>query len=104
MAKLSKRMKKVSQLVDRARVYALDEALGVMQKYSVDGKAKFDEAVELVMKLGVDPKHSDQVVRGVVAMPSGLGKEVRVAVFTKAERVDEAKKVGADIAGGEELI
>ncbi len=100
----SKRTKKARKLVDKDMSYSLDEALDIFAKYNIEGKAKFDESVEIVMKLGVDPKQTDQMVRGAVAMPNGLGKTIRVAVFTNPERVKEAKEAGADIFGSEDLI
>ncbi|WP_039455631.1 50S ribosomal protein L1 [Candidatus Jidaibacter acanthamoebae] len=104
MAKLSKRLKKSFELVSENQVYSLDEALQIVKKYAVEAKTKFDETVDVVFKLGVDPRQSDQMVRGVVAMPNGLGKQVRVAVFAKPERMEEAKKAGADVVGGDDLV
>ncbi|MCE2992568.1 MAG: 50S ribosomal protein L1 [Candidatus Jidaibacter sp.] len=102
--KASKRIKKARELVIKDVQHSLDQALEIIAKYSADAKTKFDESVEVTMKLGVDPKQTDQMVRGAVAMPNGLGKSVRVAVFSKAERVKEAEKAGADVCGSEELI
>jgi large subunit ribosomal protein L1 len=99
MAKQSKRVREAAKLIDNKKVYSLKEAFEVMDKYSARFKTKFDESVELVIKLGVDPRHSDQMIRGAVAMPKGLGKKVRVAVFCKPEREEEAKAAGADIVG-----
>ncbi|MDF3047446.1 MAG: rplA [Candidatus Midichloriaceae bacterium] len=102
--KASKRIRKARELVTKDAQHSLDQALEIIAKYSAEAKAKFDESVEVTMKLGVDPKQTDQMVRGAVAMPNGLGKSVRVAVFSKAERVKEAEKAGADVCGSEELI
>lgn len=100
----NKRINKARSLIERNKFYTLDDALALLRVYSEKFKSKFDETVEVVFKLGVDPKHSDQIVRGVVPMRHGLGKKVTVAVFTKAERVGEALAAGADIAGAEELV
>ncbi len=104
MAKASKRFRKSSELVNSESKYSLDQALEIIGKYSEESKTKFDESVEAVFRLGVDPKQTDQMVRGAVAMPNGLGKEVRVAVFAKPERVKEAKEAGADLYGSDEFI
>ncbi len=103
MSKKSKRLSQALTLITK-ELYTLDEALQFMVEYKELCKAKFDETVEVVFKLGVDPKRSDQVVRGSIAMPHGLGKTLQVAVFTRPERFEEAKQAGADIVGGEELI
>lgn len=101
MAKLSKRMKAAAEAVDKNKSYSLSEAV----KLVVDNaKTKFDETVDLAVNLGVDPKHSDQMVRGSVAMPNGLGKDVRVAVFAKDAKAEAAKAAGADIVGAEDLM
>ncbi len=104
MAKIGKRVKEASKLVQAEKQYSLDEAIQVIAAYAKKGKAKFDESVEIALKLGVDPKQSDQLVRGAVAMPNGLGKTIRVAVFSEPERVKEAQSAGADICGSEDLI
>lgn len=101
---LNKRIKNARSLIEDGKLYSLDEALGAIVEYSSSFQAKFDETVEVVMKLGVDPRHSDQLVRGAVAMPHGLGKKVRVAVFVREERHEEARNAGADIVGAEDLI
>ena len=101
---MSKRLREAAKLVDMSKFYQLEEALDVLSSYGHSFKAKFDETVEIVMKLGVDPKHSNQIVRGSVVMPNGLGKTVRVAVFTRSERINEAKEAGADIYGSEDLV
>ncbi|PZP84406.1 MAG: 50S ribosomal protein L1 [Azospirillum brasilense] len=96
-----KRIKSARQAVDTTKLYALKDAVALLKANS---KTKFDETIDVAMNLGIDPKQSDQLVRGVVAMPNGLGKNVRVAVFAKADKVDVAKKAGAEIAGGDELV
>lgn len=101
--KLDKRMRKASVLV-KQEVYDLDTALTVLNDYKTQCSAKFDETVEVVFKVGVDPRQSDQMVRGSVAMPYGLGKTVRIAVFAKPERHKEATEAGADLVGFEDLI
>jgi large subunit ribosomal protein L1 len=100
MGKLSKREKAFSG-VDRERFYGVDEAISLVKS---NATAKFDETVEVALNLGVDPRHSDQMVRGVVNLPKGTGKTVRVAVFAKGAKADEAKAAGADIVGAEDLM
>ncbi|MDJ1257238.1 MAG: 50S ribosomal protein L1 [Candidatus Midichloria sp.] len=100
----NKRINGARALVEQSKFYTLDEALNILEQYSEKFKSKFDESVEVVFKLGVDPRHSDQMVRGVIPMPYGLGKKVRVAVFAKNERHEEALKAGADIVGSEDLV
>lgn len=104
MAKLGKRLKNASKLVQEETRYSLDQALDLLTSYSKAGKAKFDESVDVAIKLGIDPKQSDQMVRGAVAMPNGLGKSVRVAVFTSAEKLKIAKEAGADVFASEENL
>jgi len=101
MAKISKRVAKSREGIDRNRFYPLDEAVKVIKERA---SAKFDETVEVAMNLGVDPRHADQMVRGVVNLPNGTGRSVRVAVFAKGEKADEAKAAGADIVGAEDLV
>lgn len=101
MAKLSKRRKAEKTALDTVKTYELKEAIALVKKSAI---AKFDETIDICMNLGVDPKHSDQMVRGVVAMPSGTGKNVRVAVFAKGDKVKEAQDAGADLVGSDELI
>ena len=101
MAKPSKRMKAVNAAVGATRVLPLDEAVGLIKE---NATAKFDETVEVAMNLGVDPRHADQMVRGSVTLPNGTGKSVRVAVFARGPKADEAKKAGADIVGAEDLM
>jgi len=100
MTKISKRFKKAVEGVDTAKVYSIEEAVKLVKSRAT---AKFDETIELSINLGVDPKHADQMVRGVVALPSGTGRSLRVAVFAKGAKADEARKAGADIVGAEEL-
>ena len=101
MAKSGKRMAEINETVDRDKLYELDEAVKLVKSCA---KAKFDETVEVAMNLGVDPRHADQMVRGVVSLPNGTGKSMRVAVFAKDAKADEAKEAGADIVGAEDLV
>jgi len=100
MAKLSKRVAKSREGIDRAKAYSLDEAVKLIKQKAT---AKFDETVEVALNLGVDPRHADQMVRGTVDLPHGTGKSVRVAVFARGERAEEAKAAGADVVGAEDL-
>lgn len=100
MTKLSKRQKAMTE-IDRNRYYGVDEAIGIVKG---NATAKFDETIEVAMNLGVDPRHADQMVRGVVSLPKGTGKTVRVAVFAKGAKADEAKAAGADVVGAEDLM
>src|SRR5688572_10078054 len=101
MAKLTKKQKAQAGAVDREKLYAADEAIGLVKSLAT---AKFDETIELAMNLGVDPRHADQMVRGVVNLPKGTGKDVRVAVFARGDKAEEAKKAGAEIVGAEDLM
>lgn len=101
MAKHGKRYLEVAKLVDRTREYTPQEAIELAVKTA---RAKFDETVEVALKLGVDPRHAEQQVRGTVVLPEGTGKTVRVAVFAKGEKAREAEQAGADIVGAEELV
>ncbi len=101
MAHIGKRTAEISKGVDRKKLYGLDEAVKMVKERA---KAKFDETVEVAMNLGVDPRHADQMVRGVVNLPNGTGKNVRVAVFAKDAKAEEARKAGADIVGAEDLV
>jgi large subunit ribosomal protein L1 len=101
MVKLAKRTAAVREGIDRKKLYELGEAVKMIKARAT---AKFDETVELAMNLGVDPRHADQMVRGVVNLPNGTGKTVRVAVFAKDAKADEARKAGADIVGAEDLM
>ncbi len=100
MAKTSKNLKAAYADIDRNKAYELSEAVALVKGHA---KAKFDETIEISMNLGVDPRHADQMVRGVVAMPNGTGKSMRVAVFAKDAKADEAKAAGADLVGAEDL-
>src|SRR5690349_6315841 len=101
MAKNAKRLQKIREGVDPNKSYALSDAISMVKERAV---AKFDETVEIAMNLGVDPRHADQMVRGVVSLPNGTGKTVRVAVFARGAKADEAKAAGADIVGAEDLL
>jgi len=101
MAKIAKRYAAIAEGIDRKKLYALDEAVKMVRDRA---KAKFDETIEVALNLGVDPRHADQMVRGVVNLPNGTGKTVRVAVFAKDAKADEAKKAGADVVGAEDLV
>jgi large subunit ribosomal protein L1 len=101
MAKIAKRIQKNVEGVDRNKLYGLSEAVGLVRERA---NAKFDETVEVAMNLGVDPRHADQMVRGVVNLPNGTGRDVRVAVFARGDKADEAKAAGADIVGAEDLV
>src|SRR3954451_10571348 len=100
MAKISKRYRKASEGVDSEKAYEIDEAVKLVKSRAT---AKFDETIELAINLGVDPRHADQMVRGVVSLPNGTGRSLRVAVFAKGAKADEAKKGCADIVGAEDL-
>ncbi len=100
MSKLGKRTIKTREGLDPAKSYPLDEAVKLVKARA---KAKFDETIEVAMNLGVDPRHADQMVRGVVSLPNGTGRNARVAVFAKGAKAEEAKKAGADIVGAEDL-
>ena len=100
MAKPSKRFRANSELVEIQKRYPITEAFNILKKFKV---AKFDESVDVAIKLGVDPRQSDQMVRGVVNLPNGTGKTVRVLVFAKGDKEAEAKAAGADIVGAEDL-
>ncbi|MCO6186410.1 50S ribosomal protein L1 [Rhizobium sp. L1K21] len=101
MAKLAKRIQKNVEGVDAKTLYALTDAIGMVKARA---NAKFDETIEVAMNLGVDPRHADQMVRGVVNLPNGTGRSVRVAVFARGAKADEAKAAGADIVGAEDLL
>jgi large subunit ribosomal protein L1 len=101
MAKLAKKREVQVGLIDRDKFYGVDEAIALVKQ---NATAKFDETVELALNLGVDPRHADQMVRGVVNLPKGTGKSVRVAVFAKGAKADEAKAAGADVVGAEDLM
>ena len=100
MAKIGKRLQQVREGIDRKKLYSLDDAVKLIKERAT---AKFDETIELAINLGVDPRHADQMVRGVCQLPNGSGRTVRVAVFAKDKKADEAKAAGADIVGAEDL-
>lgn len=101
MAKIAKRLKELSQKIDSNKEYALSDAIDTIKTLK---SAKFDETVEIALKLNVDPRHADQMVRGSVVLPAGTGKKVRVAVIAKDAKADEAKNAGADIVGSDDLV
>jgi len=101
MAKLGKRTKAIRESVDFNKTYSLDEAVASIKK---NATAKFDETIEIAMNLAVDPRHADQMVRGVCNLPSGSGRTVRVAVFARDEKAKEAEAAGAEIVGAEDLV
>jgi large subunit ribosomal protein L1 len=101
MAKQGKRIRQALEGVDRNKCYSVEDAVKLVKERA---KTKFDETIEVAMNLGVDPRHADQMVRGVVDLPNGTGRSVRVAVFAKGDKADEAKKAGADIVGAEDLV
>src|SRR5512137_1993335 len=98
---IGKRLKKAREGVNREKLYPLADAIKMVKERA---KSKFDETVEIAINLGVDPRHADQMVRGVVTLPNGTGKTVRVAVFARGAKADEAKAAGADIVGAEDLM
>jgi large subunit ribosomal protein L1 len=101
MGKVGKRLNAAREGVDREKFYPLPEAVKVVKERA---KAKFDETVEVAMNLGVDPKHADQMVRGVCTLPNGSGRTLRVAVFARGPKAEEAKAAGADVVGAEDLV
>lgn len=101
MAATGKRMKQVREGLDRSKLYGIDDAVKMIKERA---KAKFDETIEVAFNLGVDPRHADQMVRGVAQLPNGTGRTVRVAVFAKDAKAEEAKAAGADIVGAEDLV
>jgi len=101
MPALTKRQKAASALYDGVKELGVEEAMEILGKLP---RAKFDETVDLSLRLGVDPKHADQMVRGAVVLPHGIGKSVRVAVFAKGEKEREAREAGADVVGAEDLV
>ena len=101
MAKPGKRMREASEGVDRNKAITLDEAVELLKTRAL---TKFDQTIDVAINLGVDPRHADQMVRGFCILPHGTGKTVRVAVFAKGEKADEAKAAGADLVGAEDLV
>jgi len=96
-----KRIRNAREGIERTRLYPLGDAVKLVKERA---KAKFDETVEIAMNLGVDPRHADQMVRGVVSLPNGTGRTLRVAVFARGAKAEEAKKAGADVVGAEDLV
>ena len=101
MAHVGKRIKAAREGVIRTKLYQIDEAVQLLRERST---AKFDETIEISMNLGVDPKHADQMVRGVVNLPNGTGRVLRVGVFARGAKADEARAAGADVVGAEDLV
>lgn len=101
MAKLTKKQKTLTEKLDAEKLYGFDEALAVLKEFA---SKKFDETVEVAMNLGVDPRHADQMVRGMVSLPSGTGKDMKVAVFARGDKAAEATAAGADKVGAEDLM
>lgn len=101
MAKLTKKQKIAADAIDSEKLYTIADALKLVKTHAT---SKFDETIEIAMNLGVDPRHADQMVRGVIQLPNGTGKTVRVAVFARGDKADEAKAAGADIVGAEDLM
>ena len=96
-----KRISSAREGIERTKLYGLEEAVKLVKERA---KAKFDETVEIAMNLGIDPRHADQMVRGVVSLPNGTGRALRVAVFARGAKAEEAKKAGADVVGAEDLV
>ena len=101
MTQHGKKVRAAREGIDRTKLYPLSDAVTMVKERA---KAKFDETIEIAMNLGVDPRHADQMVRGVVALPNGTGRSVRVAVFARGAKADEAKAAGADVVGAEDLV
>ena len=101
MTQHGKRVRAAREGIDRSKLYPLTDAVKLVKERA---KAKFDETIEIAINLGVDPRHADQMVRGVVALPNGTGRSVRVAVFARGAKADEAKAAGADVVGAEDLV
>ena len=101
MTQHGKKVRAAREGIDRTKLYPLPDAVKMVKERA---KAKFDETIEIAMNLGVDPRHADQMVRGVVALPNGTGRSVRVAVFARGAKADEAKAAGADVVGAEDLV
>ena len=101
MTFISKKAKKLAETVDILKLHGVDEAIALVK---ANATSKFDETIDVAMALGVDPRHADQMVRGVVTLPKGTGKNVRVGVFAKGAKADEAREAGADVVGAEDLL
>ena len=98
---IGKRLKKAREGVDREKLYPLADAIKMVKERA---KSKFDETIEIAINLGVDPRHADQMVRGVVNLPNGTGRTLRVGVFARGAKAEEAKAAGADVVGAEDLV
>src|SRR5258708_24209708 len=98
---IGKRLKKAREGVNREKLYPLADAIKMVKERA---KSKFDETIEIAINLGVDPRHADQMVRGVVTLPNGTGRTLRVGVFARGAKADEAKAAGADVGGAEKLV
>src|SRR5690606_9308664 len=96
-----KKAKALASTINRDKLHGVDEAIGLIK---ANATAKFDETVEIALNLGVDPRHADQMVRGVVTLPAGTGKDVRVAVFARGDKAEQAKEAGAEVVGAEDLM
>jgi large subunit ribosomal protein L1 len=101
MAKLTKKAKSLAEKLDAEKLYGVNEAIKTAKEYAT---AKFDETIEIAMNLGVDPRHADQMVRGMVSLPAGTGKDMKVAVFARGDNADKATAAGADKVGAEDLM
>jgi large subunit ribosomal protein L1 len=101
MARRGKRIRQAAEGIDRRQTHTVDEAVKLIKERAT---ARFDETVEIAVNLGVDPRHADQMVRGVVTLPNGRGRDVRVAVFARGDKAEEAKKAGAEVVGAEDLV
>ena len=101
MAKLTKRAKLVAEKLDGEKLYSVDEAIKTVKEFAT---AKFDETIDIAMNLGVDPRHADQMVRGMVSLPAGSGKDIKVAVFARGDKAEAATAAGADKVGAEDLM
>ena len=101
MSKPGKRFRAATETYEQDKLYGIEEAVKLIKDAA---KAKFDETIEVAMNLGVDPRHADQMVRGVCALPHGSGRKLRVGVFAKGDKAEEAKKAGADVVGAEDLV
>lgn len=101
MSVRSKRYKSIKSLIENTKIYSINEAISILKKSK---KLKFDETLDIAINLGVDPKHADQIVKGIIKLPHGTGKIVKIAVFAKDEKATEAKEAGADYVGSEDLV
>jgi large subunit ribosomal protein L1 len=101
MAFVSKKAKKLSTAIDREKLHGVNEAIALIK---ANATSKFDESIEVALNLGVDPRHADQMVRGIVTLPKGTGKTVRVGVFARGDKAEEARAAGADVVGAEDLL